>query len=136
MLEPMTNSSGKTREQRALSWLWRAWASCPIAIAFGSLLIGYLRSPQAPELPATRDSFEALVALGFSGLVCLPLVLGACYLYRSSHATANARWALRSLACLLLALILPLGFVMFLTYLFGSLGIWIRTLMGAIFEPG
>ncbi len=99
----------------------------------GSLAIGYLHSSSAPELPGTRDSLEALVGLGFSALVCLPLAIGAYYLGEPSASSAKdpRRW----LAWLLLALVLPLGFWMFFTYLFGPLGMSIRSVTICVFAP-
>lgn len=118
--------------RRVLIWLYRAWASTPIIVLFGSLAIGDLRSNQAPELPTIRDSIEALVGLGFSGLVCLPLVIGAAHLERHSHASGDQSrsW----LIWLLLAPVLPLAFWMFLTYVFGALGMSIRPLATSLFE--
>jgi len=124
----------RVQHRRALTWLWRAWASTPLVIAIGSLLIGYLRSSSAPDLPGTRDSLEALVGLGFSALVCLPLVIGAGYLDQRSSATANPA-RVRRLVWLLLALVPPLGGWMFLYYLFGELGMSIRGRVMALVEP-
>ena len=118
---------------RVLIWLRRAWASTPVVVLLGSLAIGYLHSSHAPELPATRDSLEALVGLGFSAAVCLPLVMTAHYLEMRSRSSADPsrRW----LVWLVLALVLPLGFWMFFTYLFGALGMSIRSWTISIFEP-
>ncbi|MEP7049164.1 MAG: hypothetical protein ABJB12_02375 [Pseudomonadota bacterium] len=119
--------------RRVLTWLWRAWAATPILLLLGSLAIGYLHSSRAPDLPGTRDSLEALVGLGFSALVCLPLAIGASYQEARSRSSAgpSRRW----LVWLLLALMLPLGFWMFFTYLFGALGMSIRSWTIALFEP-
>ncbi|HKO47800.1 MAG TPA: hypothetical protein VJV79_08755 [Polyangiaceae bacterium] len=129
----MTTARGPRSRHRVLTWVWRAWAATPILVLLGSLGIGYLRSSGAPELRATRDSLEVLVALGFSALVCLPLVLGAYYLEARSHSSADHSW--HWLTWLLLALLFPLGFWMFFTYLFGTLGMSIRSWTSSIFGP-
>jgi hypothetical protein len=119
--------------RRALTWLCGAWASTQIMVLFGSLAIGYLRSNRAPELRVTRESLEALVGCGFSALVCLPLAIGACYLEARPHWSADHSW--RWLVWLLLALMIPVGFWMFFTYLFGALGMSIRAWTTSLFEP-
>lgn len=119
------------KHRPVLTWLWRAWALAPIVVVLGSLVIGYLRSSSAPDLPATRDSLEALVGLGFSALVCLPLAIAAYDLEERAQSSAERprRW----LPWLLLTVALPLGFCMFFTYLFGALGMFIRSLTMSIF---
>src|SRR6478609_6697115 len=108
-----------------LTRLWRAWASTPLVIVSCSLLIGYLRT--LGRLYPVWDMLENLVGIGFSGLVCLPLIIGACYLHLN---TTVPRW----LSWVPITLVMPLGLVMFITYVFGDLGVSIRTLTTSIFE--
>jgi hypothetical protein len=124
------------KHRRSLTWLWWAWASTPVVVALGSLLIGYLRSRDAPDLRVLRDSLEAVVGLSLSALVCLPLVIGASYLDQRWRSSARSAGPPRWLAWLPLLLVPPLGFWMLLSYLFGSLGISIRVSMMSLFEPG
>ncbi|HEY3254682.1 MAG TPA: hypothetical protein VGJ91_12065, partial [Polyangiaceae bacterium] len=64
--------------RRVLTWPWRAWAATPLVVVSYSLLIGYLHT--AGRLHPLMDQLESLVGLGFAGLACLPLIVGACYL--------------------------------------------------------
>lgn len=116
--------------RRVLTWLWRAWGSTPLVVGSGSLLIGYLRTSQGRQ--PILDSLECLVGLGFSGLVCVPLLIAACYLHRHTRTRPSSvpRW----LVWVPLACVMPLALVMFVTYLFGELGISIRTFTTSIFE--
>lgn len=104
-----------------------------IAVLFGSLAIGYLHSSRAPDLPGTRESIEVLVGVGCSALACLPLLIAAYYLETRSRSAADRPW--RWLVWLLAAAVLPIGFWMFFTYLFGALGMSIRSWAMSIFEP-
>ncbi|HEY3255207.1 MAG TPA: hypothetical protein VGJ91_14710 [Polyangiaceae bacterium] len=111
--------------RRVLTWLWWAWASTPLVVVSGSLLIGYLRA--SGRLYPVWDQLECLVGLGFSGLVCLPLIIGAAYLHMKTNVP---RW----LVWVPVPFVMPLGLVMFVTYVFGDLGVSIRTLTMSIFE--
>jgi hypothetical protein len=122
------------RRRRVLIWLWRAWASIPLVVASCSLLIGYLRT--SGRLHPLVDLLESVVGLGFSGLICLPLLIAACYLQRDTRAATPSSSVPRWAVWVPLALVLPLGFWMFLSYLFGDLGIAIRTFTSSLFEPG
>lgn len=119
--------------RRVLAWLIAGVGVDALVVASNSLLIGYLRSRPSALRPVT-DSLECLVGLGFSGLVCLPLLIVACYLHQRSRAASPSslpRW----LVWVPLALLMPLGLWLFLTYLFGDLGIAIRAFTTSIFEP-
>jgi len=111
--------------RRVLTWLWRAWASTPLVVVSCSLLIGYLRT--SGRLYPVWDMLENLVGLGFSGLVCLPFIIGACYLHLN---TTVPRW----LIWVPVTLVMPLALVMFITYVFGDLGVSIRTFTTSLFE--
>ena len=110
--------------RRVLTWLWWAWASTPLVVVSCSLLIGYLRSR---HLHTLLDLLEGLVGLGFAGLVCLPFVIAACYLHLNTNVP---RW----LVWVPFVLVMPLGLVMFATYVFGDLGMSIRGFTRSIFE--
>ena len=120
--------------RRVPTWLWRAWASTPLLVASGSLMIGYLRT--SGRLYPLWDQLETLVGLAFSGLVCLPLLIAACYLHRYTRVVAPSSSVPRWLVWVPLAIVMPMGMLMFLTYLFGDLGVMIRTLTTSIFEHG
>ena len=113
--------------RRVLTWAWRAWAATPLVIASCSLLIGYLRALEHP--PGILDLLEGLVGLGVAGLVCLPFVIAACYVHLN---TSVPRWLVWGP----LVLLMPLGFMTFLFYLFGDLGMAIRGFTRSIFEHG
>ncbi|HKO47155.1 MAG TPA: hypothetical protein VJV79_05500 [Polyangiaceae bacterium] len=90
-----------------------------------SLLIGYVRT--SGRLYPVWDMLENLVGLGFSGLVCLPFIIGACYLDLN---TSVPRWLIWGPV----TLVMPLALVMFITYVFGDLGVSIRTFTTSLFE--
>ena len=117
--------------RRVLTWLWRAWASTPLVVVSCSLLIGYLRT--SGRLYPLWEQLETLVGFGFVGLVCIPLLIAACYLHRHTRVEAPS-WVPRWSVWVPLALVMPVGLWMFLTYLFGELGISIRTFTTSIFE--
>ena len=118
--------------RRLLTWLWRAWASTPLVVASFSLLIGYLRTSRS--LYPVLDLLEILVGLGFSGFVCLPLIIVACYLHRHTRAGMPASAVPRWLVWVPLAMVMPFSLVIFVTYVFGDLGVAIRTFTTSIFE--
>jgi hypothetical protein len=118
--------------RRILAWLWRAWASTPLVVASCSLLIGYLRA--SLRLSPVWDELETLVGLGFSGFICLPLIIAACYLHRHTRVVMPASSLPRWLVWVPLGMVMPAGLVMFVSYVFGDLGVVIRTFTTAIFE--
>ena len=117
--------------RRVLAWLWRTWAAMPLIVASGSLLIGYLRTSQ--RLYPLWECLEGLVGLGFSGLVCTPLIIVACYLHRHTRVGAPS-WVPRWTVWVPLAVVMPLALVMFEIYVFGDLGMSIRGFTRSIFE--
>jgi len=120
--------------RRVLAWLWRTWAATPLVVASGSLLIGYLRASE--RLHPLVDLLESVVGLGFSGLVCMPLIIAACYLHRDTRLVTPPSSVPPWLVWVPLAMVLPLGLCMFITYLFGDLGMLIRGFTRSIFEHG
>ena len=55
------------------------------------------------------DLLKSVVGLGFSGLVCMPLIIAACYLHRNTRMVTPPSSVPRWLVWVPLAMVLPLG---------------------------
>jgi hypothetical protein len=125
--------------RRAPTWLWRVGLAGALLAPAMVAVIGYLRRPSPPDVPALRDGLELLVALDLAVLSTLPLLMAACFFARDTSVTPNRgpveraapqRWA----ALLALTLAGCIGFVVFFWYLFGPLGVAIRSWVSAIYD--
>jgi len=67
----------------------------------------YLRASE--RLHPLVDLLKSVVGLGFSGLVCMPLIIAACYLHRNTRMVTPPSSVPRWLVWVPLAMVLPLG---------------------------